>query len=246
MTATTEPDDDLDAGALEERTERHLGRRFETLAWYHALGMLLARMQAAADYGDRWQKKFTAKHGVRRDTVYKALKFAELFTTAEAGEWEDRIDWPRLSLTLSVGVRRRRLALLRRAVKENLSHRALSAAIGALGTSHLPRGGPRRGIPLSKGRARDVAEYLRRVERVLDHHAALFARAGGTLDALRAYPDEVGPRLRKKLERLLDSATSGGRALAFTATAIEELLALLPDDEPKGTATSADRVARSR
>lgn len=231
--SSSEPEPDLDAGTIEERLDRHLEQRSETLAWYHALGALLASVQADAAYGEGWQEQITDLYKVRRDTVYQAIKFARLFTADEVRQWEGRICWNKLRLVLSVGRRRRRLALLRAAVKDKLSDRALSAAVGVVGASHLPRGGPPRTLPPSKGRARDVAEYSRRVQRVLDHNAVVFARSvHGTVDALWARRGTISTKLREQLEALQSSATALSGVMTATASSLSSLLTALDEEHP--------------
>jgi hypothetical protein len=190
----------------------HVQRRNGGLGWCHRLGVLLARVAAHADYGQGWQKAVCKRFGLGRDLVYKSVKFAGLFTAAEAAEWDGRISWSKLVTVLSVRNKRRRDELCRAAVRGQ-SCRALSAAVGRQTVSRRPRGGRRPAPPVSKGTNRDVAAFLRlfeRVEKFLD--SIVNPPLDGLLGALRAGA-AVPSRVRRDLRMVVAVLDRLGRRL---------------------------------
>lgn len=208
------------------RLQVHLATRSESLRWHYALGQLLNLFKKASEYGDHWQRDLSERFRLTRSTIYRALRFARLFTEAEVVRWDGRISWAMFSTVLHVRDAEARTELLQQAVDEKLSQRELSARIGKKSGGYLPRGGRKPARPESKGTPRDITAFLRSIKLVVDLHSYVIAPAGGgAMRELRIPGKPLSKAFRKTLESLRIEATKVCDILPGTIADLDRLLA---------------------
>ncbi|QDU21376.1 hypothetical protein [Urbifossiella limnaea] len=205
--------------------ERHLQQRVVKLAWYHRLGVLLGRIQECSRYGDDWIRAVGGRFGLDRSLIYSTLNCAGRCSPADIRAWDGRISWAKLCVALRVKDDERRAATINRAITLAQPVREMSADVGCHEVSNRPRGGRRAAPPRSKGFERNVAGYLRQLDRQTSYQDAIFAaQSGGLLATIR---DGVStpPRVLGDLRSLVVELDRVGRTLTADAVQLADALA---------------------
>jgi hypothetical protein len=205
--------------------EGHLQRRVRSLAWYHRLGVLLGQIQECSRYRDGWRQAVEARYRLNASLIYNALNCAARCSPADVCAWEGRISWAKLCVALRCKDDERRAAAIDRAIALDQPVREVSADFGCYEVSNRPRGGRPPAPPRSKGFERNLAGYLRQLDRQTSHRDAIFADSSAGLLATIREGVSAPPRVLGDLRRLAVELDRVGRTLAADAVHLAGALA---------------------
>lgn len=169
------------------------------LAWYRRVGDLLARLAGEREYGRGRADRLARELGISPAQVYRLLKFAREFQTAQVAELARLgLTWGLIYWTFGLP-EAERMPLLRRAAREKWSTRQVRFEVqGRAGGPRTP--GRTRRPARRHGPGIDLAELARLTKAWLDHAAAAWAEANSSLTELRAMaPAGLDTGLRDRL-----------------------------------------------
>jgi hypothetical protein len=195
------------------------------LGWYHAVGLLVLRLQPGAGrapYGGRWLGGLAAAAGHSAAVLRRARLFASGHTQREAADLARRgLGWSQLVLTLPVAEPKARRRLQRQAADGDWSAERVRLEVRALQPPRRPGGRPP-ATPRNHGCRASLQELRRLTDQWLRFHRHAWAGGEGSAEGeLRALPRGRYP------EGLADELARGREAVGDLLQACRQVLGRL-------------------